>query len=80
MKGKFELGPNVHAKAKQPRDVAKNKMGLEQQFSGHLVSNQLLAHASACLALQSLRPRLPLLPDLVSNPLALKDAAHLVGG
>jgi hypothetical protein len=43
-------------KAKQPRDVAKNKMGLEPQFSGHLIFNRLLVHAAARLALQSLRP------------------------
>src|SRR5882724_8146591 len=36
---------NVRAEAEQPRDIAENKMSLEQQFRGHLVSYQQLVRA-----------------------------------
>jgi hypothetical protein len=50
---RFEPGPDVHAEAKQPRDISENKMGLEPQFRGHLVSYQQLVHAVSNMAVRT---------------------------
>src|SRR5207248_3838123 len=44
---------NIRAEAKQPGDIAQDKMGLEQQFRGHLVSCRQLVHAASNTALRT---------------------------
>src|SRR5258708_35820312 len=67
---RFEPGPDVHAKARQPRDISEDEMGLEQDFRGHLISDQVLLDAASNTAV-----RMPSRPSMRFRPRLAESCA-----
>src|SRR5260370_38651035 len=56
---RFEPGTDVHAKARQPRDISEDEVGLKQDFRGHMISDQVMVDsASNTAVMMTSRPTL----------------------
>src|SRR5260370_27341485 len=65
---RFEPGQDVHAEAKQPRDVTKNELCLKEGFRRHLASYRVLVDAASNTAVRMpSRPSMRLRPRLAAS-------------